>query len=345
MPTVADTFLFSYVAVRQRATEELVPDHALCYVVAGELRFQLPTQTLCITPGTIFFIRRNQLAKAVKIPPVQGGEFKAITLFLPQPLLRHYAASADLATSPCELAEELVDLSGDVFWQGYFASLFPYFDLPQHFTSAVAQLKVEEAIRLLLRSTPQLQQVLFDFSEPGKMDLEAFMRKHYTYHVSLSHFAKLTGRSLATFKRFAMPPEQWLRRQRLAQAHYLIAQQQQAPATVYLEVGFENLSHFSTAFKQEFGYTASSLATATQQTSAPQQALRRHQLASSLGGEAKRRGEFVPLGVGSGQLLGRLAGIVRGIGAKQQPQRGVGAVSQLLDDAGYLGRVGGLLAR
>jgi AraC-like DNA-binding protein len=38
---------------------------------------------------------------------------------------------------------------------------------------------------------------------------------------------------------------------------------------VYLEVGFENLSHFSTAFKQEFGYTASSLATTTHQMSTP----------------------------------------------------------------------------
>lgn len=269
MPTAAETFLFSYVAVRQRATEQLVPDHALCYVVAGELRFQLPATTLCIKPNNIFFIRRNQLAKAVKIPPAEGGEFKAITLFLPQPLLRHYAAaSPDVAAAPVLPAEELVDLSGDMFLQGYFASLFPYFDAPQHFTSAVAQLKTEEAIRLLLRNAPQLQQVLFDFSEPGKIDLEAFMLKHYTYRVSLGHFAKLTGRSLATFKRdfqkaFAMPPERWLRHRRLAQAHYLIAQQQQAPATVYLEVGFENLSHFSAAFKQEFGYTASSLAMVT----------------------------------------------------------------------------------
>jgi AraC-like DNA-binding protein len=269
MPSAADTFLFSYVTVRQRATEQVVPDHAICYVVTGELRFQLPAETLVIKPGNIFFIRRNQLAKAVKIPPVIGGEFKAITLFLPQPLLRHYAAALpapDSAMSPP--AETLLDLSGDVFLQGYFASLFPYFDLPQHFTNTVAQLKAEEAIGLLLRSSPQLQQVLFDFSEPGKIDLEAFMLRHYTYHVSLAHFAKLTGRSLATFKRdfkrtFAMPPEKWLRHRRLAQAHYLIAQQQQAPATVYLEVGFENLSHFSAAFKQEFGYTASSLAMVT----------------------------------------------------------------------------------
>ena len=65
-----------------------------------------------------------------------------------------------------------------------------------------------------------------------------------------------------------MPPEWWLHRQRLEQAHHLIAKQQQAPAAVHLEVGFETLPHFSTAFKQLFGYTASSLASGTR-TSRP----------------------------------------------------------------------------
>ena len=91
------------------------------------------------------------------------------------------------------------------------------------------------------------------------------MLQHYTFNVPLAQFAKLTGRSLATFKRdfqrvFHTAPQRWLHQQRLGQAHFLIAQHQQPPAKTYLEVGFENLSHFSTAFKQYFGYTASHLA-------------------------------------------------------------------------------------
>ena len=246
----------------------MVPDHTLTYVVAGELRFQLPAETRLVEPGSIFFVRRHQLAKVAKLPPVGGGEFKAISLLLPQPLLRQYAAAHPVPTTGARSpAPDLCDLSADVFWQGYFASLLPYFSAPQRFTEPVARLKAEEAIGLLLRSAPALRAELFDFSEPGKIDLAAFMLTHYTYHVPLRQFARLTGRSPATFKRdfqkiFAMPPERWLHRQRLERAHYLIAEQRQAPAAVYLEVGFENLSHFSTAFKQLFGYTASSLATA-----------------------------------------------------------------------------------
>lgn len=60
-------------------------------------------------------------------------------------------------------------------------------------------------------------------------------------------------------KIFVQSPEKWLLQKRLEEAHYLIMQKQQNPGSVYLEVGFENLSHFSVAFKNHFGYNASSL--------------------------------------------------------------------------------------
>ena len=43
--------------------------------------------------------------------------------------------------------------------------------------------------------------MLFDFNEPFKIDLEAYMNMNYTFNVPMEKFAKLTGRSLATFKR------------------------------------------------------------------------------------------------------------------------------------------------
>jgi AraC-like DNA-binding protein len=39
----------------------------------------------------------------------------------------------------------------------------------------------------------------------------------------------------------------------LEQAYFLIKEKGKKPSDVYLEVGFEDLSHFSFAFKKEFG--------------------------------------------------------------------------------------------
>jgi len=57
--------------------------------------------------------------------------------------------------------------------------------------------------------------ILFDFFDPWKIDLMEFMNRNYQYPLSLSEFAKYTGRSLATFKRdFAkfspLTPQKWL---------------------------------------------------------------------------------------------------------------------------------------
>jgi AraC-like DNA-binding protein len=41
-------------------------------------------------------------------------------------------------------------------------------------------------------------------------------------------------------------------------AHYRIREQSRKPSDVYAEVGFENLSHFTYAFKKHFSYSLTS---------------------------------------------------------------------------------------
>jgi AraC-like DNA-binding protein len=80
----------------------------------------------------------------------------------------------------------------------------------------------------------------------------------------LNRFAYLTGRSLATFKRdfekiFHTSPSKWLLQRRLKEAYYLIKEKGKKPVDVYVDVGFEDLSHFSFAFKNEFGQAPSKI--------------------------------------------------------------------------------------
>ncbi len=118
-------------------------------------------------------------------------------------------------------------------------------------------LKVKEAVQLLVKVNPELSNILFDFSEPGKIDLEAFMVKNFHFNIQLKRFAYLTGRSLTTFKRdfekiFHISPSRWLVHKRLQEAYYQIREKRKSASEVYIEVGFEDLSHFSFAFKKQF---------------------------------------------------------------------------------------------
>ena len=54
----------------------------------------------------------------------------------------------------------------------------------------------------------------------------------------------------------------WIVSRRLEEARRLIEDEKERPLDVYLRVGFKNLSHFSTAYKRQYGYPPSAAQTA-----------------------------------------------------------------------------------
>jgi AraC-like DNA-binding protein len=259
---ILNNLLYSCVYEKKRSNEQFVPEHTFGFMMAGETHLYTP-DTRIIAEGVIGLVRRNQLVKAVKVPP-PAGMFRSISIFLPQDLLRRYSAENNITAGGPYTGDPLLFLAKDAFLEGYFNSLLPYFSQPAHFSKALADLKTKEAIELLLQHNYQLKDLLFDFSEPHKIDLEAFMLQNYMFNVPVSRFARLTGRSVAGFKRdfekiFKGPPGQWLTQKRLSEAYYLLKEKGRKPSDVYLDVGFENLSHFSFAFKKTYGVAPSLL--------------------------------------------------------------------------------------
>jgi len=69
---------------------------------------------------------------------------------------------------------------------------------------------------------------------------------------------------LSAFKRdfkttFNDTPNHWLIQKRLQEAHFQIEKKHKKPTEIYLDLGFENLSHFSFAFKKQFGLAPTEL--------------------------------------------------------------------------------------
>src|SRR5690606_39718051 len=131
------------------------------------------------------------------------------------------------------------------FLQGFFNSLIPYTQNHKNINDQLSSIKVKEAVQLLLLTKPELKNFLFDFSEPHKIDLEKFMLSNYKFNVPIESFAKLTGRSLAGFKRdfqrtFGVPPRQWLQMKRLEEAYYQIEVHNKKPSSIYIELGFDS---------------------------------------------------------------------------------------------------------
>ncbi|WP_161964394.1 helix-turn-helix domain-containing protein [Mucilaginibacter endophyticus] len=251
-------------AVAHRGGEDLVPEHALAYRISGVSRTVIGDKAHVSGPGTIALARKNTLLKTIKYPERGDIPFRSIAILLNQAILKKISVEENIIADTAYTGEPALDLSQNLFLKGYFESLVPFFQTGRTLTPSLAELKTREAVALLLQHDAKLKNMLFDFSEPGKIDLEAFMQKNYVYHISLAQFARLSGRSMTTFKRdfkkiFDSTPEQWIRNKRLERAHFLIAERKQAPVSIFSEVGFETLSHFSSAFKKLYGYNPSAL--------------------------------------------------------------------------------------
>lgn len=86
------------------------------------------------------------------------------------------------------------------------------------------------------------------------------MRASYGHQLSVADYARLSGRSIASFNRdfkrvFGMPPGKWLARRRLSQARRLLIETEASVTDVSLQIGYRNTSHFIARFRSEFGQT------------------------------------------------------------------------------------------
>ena len=93
----------------------------------------------------------------------------------------------------------------------------------------------------------------------SKIDLHDFMERNYRCDMSMTEFARASGRSLSTFKRdfkriSELSPERWLTDRRLRASYDLLARGLRV-SDVCFDVGFKNVSHFSAIFKKKFGCT------------------------------------------------------------------------------------------
>jgi AraC-like DNA-binding protein len=249
---------FSYLSKEKKEKVAFVQNNILVMVVSGRFTMETAKQRISLERGEMLLVQKNQLAELTKTP-LDGEDYQTIVISLQEDLLRKIALEEQIEGGQKYSGPSNIPIPANIFLHAFFQSVLPYVRHPEKkISGAMGMLKVKEAIYLLLDTMPELKEMLFDFSEPYKIDLEKFMVGNFRYNIPVEKFAQLTGRSLAGFKRdfqkiFGMAPRQWLLERRLSEARHLIEKKQKKPSAIYLDLGFESLSHFSHSFKKKFG--------------------------------------------------------------------------------------------
>lgn len=243
-------------------TELMFDQHMLIWFISGETKIVQSETTHTFKTGDIFLIPRNKPATIINYPK-DGLPHKTVVMLLTEKILRNFYNNTDPKTKSAPVSK-IRSFSNHPLLESCLASLIPYFEIQEPFPEHLGILKITEAISILRVIDPEIDSVLANFDAPHKVNLISFMEKNFMFNMPLEKFSYLTGRSLTTFKRdfaktFHTTPQRWLTQKRLELAHYQLSEQKSRPIEVCYETGFENLSHFSFAFKKQFGYAPTEL--------------------------------------------------------------------------------------
>ncbi|MEH6679798.1 MAG: AraC family transcriptional regulator [Sediminicola sp.] len=242
--------------------EQFIAEHIFLYLAKGRINGYDGNTKQTLNAGEYHLLVKNRLARYSK--EKIENEFEKVVIIFDEVFLKKFQEKHGPTVVKHRSEKAFLKLDESELIPNFVRSLAPYYNGSGKIDKAFADIKREELLIILLKNRPELTGIFFDFGIPEKINLEGFMNKNFKFNVSIQRLAYMTGRSLSAFKRdfkeiFNETPKRWLVQKRLQEAHFLIDKKKKRPTDIYLELGFQDLSHFSYAFKKQFGLAPTEL--------------------------------------------------------------------------------------
>ncbi|HWK05526.1 MAG TPA: AraC family transcriptional regulator [Puia sp.] len=230
----------------------------LFYVIDGQKIWHTAKGSYDIQKDSCVFVRKGGFI----LEQLMDTGFCVILFFIPddficdtlhtkaKPLLKY-----ELQYEPVMLLESSQTL------KSFFLSMSSYFSEAHDPDPSLVELKFKELVLTIADNAVNKDLLSYFCSllhEPQTILLKRVMEDNFCYNLKLDVYAKLSNRSLSTFKRdfeklFHCTPGKWLLEKRLLHARHLMSGEHKTVGEAAFESGFENPSHFSRAFKLRFG--------------------------------------------------------------------------------------------
>lgn len=240
--------------------ENFIQEHFFLYLVKGTMHGYDGYKHHTLNSGECCIVRKNHLARYSK--QKVNDEFEKVVVVFDEFFLKNFITKHRLSETTANSDGVFLRITQNDLIPNFIKSLTPYYRNTGKIDDTFSAVKREELLLILLQTNPELNDVFFDFGIPQKINLKEFMNRNYKFNVSIERFAYLTGRSLTVFKKdfektFNDTPSRWLIKKRLQEAYFQIDKEGKKASDIYLDLGFEDLSHFSFAFKKKFGVAPS----------------------------------------------------------------------------------------
>jgi AraC-like DNA-binding protein len=246
--------------VSEEAADIWTHDNYFAYVLGGRKKWKTKYGEYLVGSEEALFVTRgaNTVYQYFEEP------FFVLFIFMPDHFIRQVCSKYPKViagkTTRSSVTHSVIPLSVNKVLESYFQSLLSYFLQPKPPHRAILKLKLEELVLNILAQPDNdaIRQCFLRLAHNPKVNLEEVMKKHYSYPLSIEDYARLSARSLSSFRRdfkavFGTTPAKWLMRERLAYSRFLLKTSDKTINEIIEESGFKNRSHFMKSFKKTFG--------------------------------------------------------------------------------------------
>ncbi|MBQ5937958.1 MAG: helix-turn-helix transcriptional regulator [Bacteroidaceae bacterium] len=232
--------------------------HLLYVVLGGSVKLTCGRQTWTVGKNEMILLRRAQSVSYEKQGSEETGLFESQLFAINDELLKDFLTSQQVQIPQMteELGTQVSPMSDRLVV--YCWSLSPYFNDPSQVNPGLLRLKVMELLYNVMDCSKNIFRQMLQLRQPVKTDIHRVVEENYTSPISLDELAYLSGRSLSSFKRefqdiYGESPARWIREKRLSKAQEMLRSSSLSVADVAYSLGFENPTHFSRIFKQQYG--------------------------------------------------------------------------------------------
>ena len=236
--------------------------HLLYVVLGGSVKLTCGRQSWTVGKNEMILLRRAQSVSYEKQGSEETGLFESQLFAINDELLKDFLTSQQVVIPAMteEYGAQVSPMSERLV--AYCWSLAPYFNDPSQVNPGLLRLKVMELLYNVMDCSKNIFRQMLQLRQPVKTDIHRVVEENYTSPISLDELAYLSGRSLSSFKRdfqdiYGESPARWIREKRLSKAHEMLRSSSLSVADVAYSLGFENPTHFSRIFKQQYGYAPS----------------------------------------------------------------------------------------
>ncbi len=232
----------------------------IAYVISGKRIFRKDKRIWELKEGVCVFVKKGTHTAEKE----EGEGWCVMVFFMPdnflKQLINENRRSLPLTNLPEAAVDHVLSLDVNEISKSFFFSMLPYFSQIPAPPENLLELKFKELVLSLLanKKNERFLSYLNNLSNDKNPSMEEVMQNNYAFKLTMAEYAKLTCKSIPTFKRdfkklFKDSPAKWVMKKRLNLATELLQNTVLSIREISFECGFENQTHFSRVFKEKLG--------------------------------------------------------------------------------------------